>query len=289
MRVGLILSLVFHGCLLAFALVSLQNVKAFKPPEVVSMPLDIVDISEFSKLKAGLKTAPDQKLDAKDLKKPIAKQEKPKKKTKPKPKRTVEAAPPPVEKEKKVALPPKKDKPKKKAAKPKPKPKKKAKAKPKPKPKKKIVKKKRPKKKKQFEDKIAALLNKVPDSGPSGSQLPDLPGAKKVKGSPRGVDRVTLMNINGAMGRQVGPCWNTLAGGAEAELLVVKVELRLNKDGTLKGAPKVINRGRSPFFQVAVDRAIGALYQCQPYKLPLKDYKHWRHIRYTFDPQEMFR
>lgn len=291
MRLGLIISLGLHGALLAFALISLHNAKAFKPAEIKSIPLDIVDISELTKVKAGLKNVKEEKKVKADDKKPVAKQEEPKKKLKkPKPVRKVEKkAPPPApkpkpEKKAEVKKPPE---PKKKVAeKPKPKPKPKKIAKPKPKPKAKP--KKQAKKAKTFdEDKIAALLNKVPDAGRDSSKLPDLPGAKKVKGNPEG--RALTMSINeiDAFRRQVSQCWNPPVGGLGAEDLLVKVRLKLRKDGSLLNQPTVMNRGNSPFFRAAADSATRAIWQCQPYHLPAAKYKLWRDMIINFDPQNM--
>lgn len=290
MRIGLIISSLLHAGLLAFALISFHNAKAFKPAEVKSIPLDIVDISELTKIKAGLKKAREDDKKADD-KKPVAKQIEPeKKKKKPAPKRKVEtAAPKPEVKPEKVPAK-KKPEPKKKVAeKPKPKPKPKKVSKPKPKPKPKPVKKaKKVKKKPKFdEDKIAALLNKVPDAGRDTSKLPDLPGAKKAKGNPEG--RALTMSINeiDAFRRQVSQCWNPPVGGLGAEDLLVKVRLQLRKDGSLKDQPKVMNSGRSAFFRAAADSATRAIWQCQPYELPAKKYKLWQDMIINFDPRHM--
>lgn len=293
MRIGLIFSMIFHGALLAFAVLSLTTAKALKPVEVKSIPMDIIDISELTKLKAGLKKAPVKKEVKKAEKKPIAKAIQPKKKKiKPKPKRAVQ----PVA-EKQEPLPPKKPEVVKKkvepvkkkiAKKPKPKPKKKkVKPKPKPKPKAKIVKKKR--KKKFNEDKIAALLNKVPDSGPTSSKLPDLPGSKKVKGNPRGKHISMSINEIDAFRRQVSQCWNPPVGGLGAEELNVKLRFQLNKDGTLKNQPRVLNRGSSSFHRAAADSAARAVWQCQPYNLPVRKYSTWRDMILNFNPREMLR
>ena len=290
MKLGLIISMVFHSALLAFALLSLTTAKALKPVEVKSIPMEIVDISELTKLKAGLKKAPEKIDPKKKDKKPIAKEiKKAKKKKKPAPKRAVQ---PTAEKQepvpvKKTEVKKKKPKPVKKkvAKKPKPKPKKKAK----PKPKAKIVKKKR-KKKKFNEDKIAALLNKVPDSGPTASKLPDLPGAKKVKGNPKGKHLRMSINEIDAFRRQVSQCWNPPVGGLGAEELSVKLRIRLNKDGTLKGQPRVLNRGSSSFQRAAADSAARAVWQCQPYNnLPRRKYDTWRDMILNFNPADMLR
>lgn len=276
MRAGFIISLVLHAGLLAYALVHLQSAKALKPAEIKTIPLEIVKIDEFTKIKAGLKKVPKKKEKTKqDEKAPVAKVLEPKKPKKKKkkvtPKRQVEvkAKPDPAKPEIKSR---EKTKPKKKIAKPKPKPK----------PKKKVV-----KKKKFNEDKIAALLNKVPDRPNSASKLPDLPGAKKVKGDPRGKALTMSISEIDAFRRQVSQCWNPPVGGLGAEDLLVKVRLLLSKDGSLKSAPKVINRGSSPFFRAAADSATRAISQCQPYKLPAKKYKLWRDMIINFDPRHM--
>jgi hypothetical protein len=213
-----------------------------------------------------------------------------KKKKKPAPKRAVQPTA-----EKQEPLPPKKPEAQKKKVKPvkkkvakKPKSKPKKKAKPKPKPKAKIVKKKR-KKKKFNEDKIAALLNKVPDSGPTASKLPDLPGAKKVKGNPRGKHLKMSINEIDAFRRRVSQCWNPPVGGLGAEELSVKLRIKLNKDGTLKGQPRVLNRGSSSFHRAAADSAARAVWQCQPYNLPARKYDTWQDMILNFNPRDMLR
>lgn len=291
MKLGLIISMVFHSALLAFALFSLTTAKALKPNEVKSIPMEIVDISELTKLKAGLKKAPEKKETKKKDQKPIAKEIKEKKKKKkPAPKRAVQPTA-----EKQEPLPPKKPEVVKKKVEPvkkkiakKPKPKPKKKAKPKPKPKAKIVKKKS-KKKKFNEDKIAALLNKVPDSGPTASKLPDLPGAKKVKGNPRGKHLKMSINEIDAFRRRVSQCWNPPVGGLGAEELSVKLRIKLNKDGTLKGQPRVLNRGASSFQRAAADSAARAVWQCQPYNLPARKYDTWQDMILNFNPRDMLR
>ncbi len=290
MKLGLIISMVFHGCLLAFALFSLTTAKALKPMEVKSIPMEIVDISELTKLKAGLKKAPEKKETKQKDKKPVAKEiKKAKKKKKPAPKRAVQPVaerqdPAPVKKPKHQKKEPKPVK-KKVAKKPKPKPK----VKPKPKPKAKIVKKKR-KKKKFNEDKIAALLNKVPDSGPTASKLPDLPGAKKVKGNPQGKHIAMSISEIDAFRRQVSQCWNPPVGGLGAEDLRVKLRLQLRKDGSLKGQPRILNSGgRSSFHRAAADSAARAVWQCQPYNLPARKYDTWKDMILNFNPRDMLR
>ena len=95
----------------------------------------------------------------------------------------------------------------------------------------------------------------------------------------------------GLMMRQaVSRCWNINAGMSGVEQLVVRVEVRLNQDGQLMGEPRVVNSGSGPLFQDAVNSALRALIQCQPYaNLPRDLYRGgWEHMVVTFDPRQMF-
>ncbi|MEM7777544.1 MAG: cell envelope integrity protein TolA [Pseudomonadota bacterium] len=154
-------------------------------------------------------------------------------------------------------------------------------------------------KKKQFDaNRIAALLNKVPDakSPPAGSErnardrnLPRGPEA----GTPDGRDdRLTasqLAMIGVMMRTAVKRCWNINSGLAGAERLAVEVELRLHPDGRLKGTPRVRNGRSDPHFTDAANSALRALVQCAPYDLPAKLYKGgWDHMVVSFDPSKMF-
>ena len=152
--------------------------------------------------------------------------------------------------------------------------------------------------KKQFDPgRIAALLNKVPDSKapPTGSSnnrdrtLPKGPEA----GAPEGRDdRLTASQLSmiGAMMRaKVRDCWNINAGLDGAQDLAVEIEIRLTPDGYLDGTPRVVDGRSDPFFRDAANSALRALKLCEPYDLPREIYKGgWDHMVVTFDPSKMF-
>ena len=156
----------------------------------------------------------------------------------------------------------------------------------------------RERRKKQFDpDKLAALLNKIPDkSAPSGSQdsRPDkkLPKGPRA-GAPEGRDtRLTASQrslLGVMMKRAVRECWRVQTGISGADRLVVDVEVKLDPSGRLRGEPRVMNRSSDPVFRDASINAIRALKQCEPYDLPKDLYKGgWDHMVVTFDPQRMF-
>ena len=299
MNVTVIISGLIHTAILVWAIVGLTSPKAYIVKPVESIPVEILTPSEFTKIKAGTNTAKSKKAASaktKVLPAPV-KKAKPKKK-----KRIVKAVRPPS--------------PKKKADKPEPKPKKKAKAKAKPKPKPKIAKKKkaRPKpkktakakkpvkkpgkkslakktKKRNFSsDKIAALLNKIPDAGaPERPIAPPAPRLeKRAWGQSDGRDATMSISDIDAFRAQISRCWSPPVGGLGAERLIVKLHFGLNKDGTLSRQPRVVNHLSSPFFLAAADSAVRAVVQCQPYQLPEKTYAVWSDMVLNFDPRDMY-
>ena len=136
-------------------------------------------------------------------------------------------------------------------------------------------------------DRIAALLNKVPEeaqartaSEPAASEAP---GA----GDPRGLDaRMSLSELD-ALRAQISPCWSPPIGVRGAADLAVQLRLALNLDGTLTRPPDILTSGSGLAFLAAADAARRAVLRCQPYQLPAEKYGAWRDIKVNFDPREM--
>jgi outer membrane biosynthesis protein TonB len=277
------ISAALHTAILLFALVAFPAAKMEHAP-LVAIPVDLATPSEVTKIKAGMADAKD---DA-----PLA--GKPKEQ---KPEAVKEANKPEQETakaEKPEDKPKQEDKPKAEAPKPAPKVeanKDKKPAKPKQaeaKPKKPAPKAKKP----DFNtDRIAALLNKIPDATdePAPVLPSDEPAPNKVRGQSNGTEMTMSVNEIDALRARIAQCWSPPSGGLGADQIVVKLRLKLNEDGTLVGYPTVANRGSSPFFQAAADSAVRAVYQCQPYALPSDKYALWRDMILNFDPSEMYR
>jgi colicin import membrane protein len=152
-------------------------------------------------------------------------------------------------------------------------------------------------KKKQFDaDKIAALLNKVPDKAapPPPSPPPNEPTKARgpTLGAPEGRDRrISASEI--AMIRQaimscVVPNWRVLSGGASAQETSVKIRIRFNADGTLSAPPVVTNHQETPYFRAISESALRAVQQCEPYNLPPDKYEFWKDVVMNFSPKDMF-
>ncbi|MCF6292348.1 MAG: hypothetical protein L3J04_03030 [Robiginitomaculum sp.] len=100
------------------------------------------------------------------------------------------------------------------------------------------------------------------------------------------VDEVDLLRS------QMYGCWRAPLDAPNPEKLVVRVKLRLNVDGSLQGAPEVLNQNRinssnDPFWRAASSSAHRAVIRCQPYSLPAEKYASWQEIILTFNAAEM--
>jgi outer membrane biosynthesis protein TonB len=297
MRKSTFISAALHTAILLFALVAFPAAKMEHAP-LVAIPVDLATPSELTKIKAGTADAKDEaplagkrkeekpeavkeaanKAEQAPEEKPKAEQ---KPEEKPKPETPKEAAPKPEAKKPEVKKADAK-KPEEKPAKPK-----EAAAAPPKKPKPPASAKKR-----DFNtDRIAALLNKIPDAvnEPNPVLPSDETPSKKVRGQSDGTQMTMSVNEIDALRSRIAQCWSPPPGGLGAGQIVVKLRLKLNEDGTLVGYPTVANSGSSPFFQAAADSAVRAVYQCQPYSLPSDKYALWRDMILNFDPSEMYR
>lgn len=275
--------------ILLAGMIAIPSPDEFKVEKIESVPVDILSVSEFTRLRAQNK-----------VEKPKKKPEKPKPAEKPKPKREVAVLPPEPEPEPEPVPEPE---PKKVEPKPEVKPVPKVEPKPDvvPEPKKPEVAAPRPrrkpkppknftaKKRKKFDpDRIAALLNKLPDKEkkrPKGKDR-ERPGAFDLA---RGDDARITQDERDALRAQIERCWNPPVGAADAENLLVKIRIRLKPDGSLENAPQIVNNGSSQYFRAAAESAVRAVRRCQPFTMPQSKYGSWREIILNFNPREMLR
>jgi colicin import membrane protein len=151
--------------------------------------------------------------------------------------------------------------------------------------------------KKRFDaERIAALLNKVPDKGaPPLPQVPSEPTHNKgpVLGAPEGRDKQLTASELAVLGQIIKSCvqakWNLSGGGQDAMSLVIKLRLQFRPDGTLLVPPQVTNPQNTPYFLAASEGAIRAAQACEPYSLPPEKYEFWKDVIMNFDPREMYR
>jgi hypothetical protein len=91
--------------------------------------------------------------------------------------------------------------------------------------------------------------------------------------------------------QQIVPCWNIPGGAKDAQKMKIGVRIRLNRDGSLLGSPRVIDTKRfrtDQSFRVVAESAVRALLnpRCSPLQLPFGQYEIWKDITFNFDPSE---
>jgi colicin import membrane protein len=137
-------------------------------------------------------------------------------------------------------------------------------------------------------DKVAALLDKRAPlrhmaTGDTLSPTASLgtPSATAARLSQSEID---------ALRARLAQLWNPPVGAKTPEELVVRVRVRLGRDGRLAGPPMVLTSGTSTLFQTARESAIRALFRGQPFDMLLpENYDQWKDIEITFDPRDMLR
>ena len=196
----------------------------------------------------------------------------------------------------------------------------KAKPKPKPKPKPKVAKMAKPKKPAKVARVAPKPKRKPPPPDEFRKLLKDLtkrkmPAPKVTKKTPKIVKlqpkpklkpklKLKLKPIQSAYARrqvenelskkvrqQIVPCWNIPGGAKNAQKIKIGVRIRLNRDGSLHGNPRVIDTKRfrsDQSFRVVAESAVRALLnpRCSPLRLPYGQYEIWKDITFNFDPSE---
>ncbi len=269
MRFGVFASFLLHACALGLAFVSLPEFMRTKVIEAPVIPIELIDEAELAEMTSVPAMAP----------KPKPKAEKPPDLPKPEvetPKPTPKAEPEPA------------PKPEPKAEEKKPEPKQ-AEVKPKPK------EKPKPKNEDLDLDALSALVDKSRKSAASSDADSDAAiEADRAQEAIGAGDRLTATEVD-KMRAAVSRCWNASAiiGAPEPEKLVVEIDIDLNRDGTLSGAPRVanaleINLSGNRFWKVAEQTAVRAVQACAPYDFfdPAR-YQEWKAFTLNFDPSIM--
>lgn len=291
MRRALIISALFHAAIVAIVYFGVPNL--FKPDPVVSVPV-AVDLV-MAPPEAAKPEAP----------KPPPERKPPPPPPKAKPEPPIPEAPPAIPDpppmpvlETPAEPPPPPPKPPIPKAEPKPKPKPKPVAAPPPEPAPKVqaarvapAPKTRPK---PPPDRFQALLKDL------STPKPAAPKAAPTETPPKAVPdplqtamqrRAVESELTRLVRQQIVPCWNIPAGAKDARDMKIGIRIRLSRDGTLIGAPQLIETSRlsgDPFYRAVAESARRALQnpKCQPLRLPYQQYDIWQNITFNFDPSE---
>jgi hypothetical protein len=255
-----------HGVLIAAVYFGLPHLKKDPPRRVTVIPVEMVDIGEKTIAKKQPKkintTRKPKEAPKKKKKAPESKvaENKPKISNDAVPKITPRSKPKPPKKKKITQVTPK--------------------AKPKAK-----------HKKKKFNlGKISALLDKRVPKKSFGDKL-------RAKGSDEDKPLVT-MDVKKEQASLIDAirihlrdnrCWSMLTGAADAENMIIFVEVRLRISGELRGVPSVEDARGGKYLQ-AEEAAVRAVRKCAPYDfLPKDKYTLWENVILRFDQAEALR
>jgi outer membrane biosynthesis protein TonB len=281
MKTASVISTGLHVAVLLWATLSFTG-ESFKVTPTESLPVDLVSDKEFSEITKGVKEAPKPVEKPKPLVEKIAEpMPKPVEDTKPKvsekkeTKAVAEKQPEPAPRSKPDPIADKIKKVEKQQE---------AKAEPKPLPPRKPPPPKSPK----FDaDKIAALLDKRDPQrmAATGATL-SVPTLGTAMGNAAHLSQSEL----DALRARLMALWNPPVGIQNPEDYVIRIRIRLGRDGRLTAPPLVITHGTGQLFETARDSAVRAVFRGQPFDmLKPEHYDTWKDIEVTFDPRDMFR
>ena len=96
-----------------------------------------------------------------------------------------------------------------------------------------------------------------------------------------------------ALRAQIFGCWSIPLGLPYDENLLVRIKLKLKKDGTVMKSEILdhqrMNRPGQKFYKVLAESALRAVRLCQPLKVPPTGYEKWKDIQLNFNPAEMLK
>jgi len=96
-----------------------------------------------------------------------------------------------------------------------------------------------------------------------------------------------------ALRAQIFGCWSVPLGLPYDENLLVRIKLKLKKDGTILKSEILdherMNTPGQKFYKILAESALRAVRICQPLKVPPTGYEKWKEMQLNFDPTEMLR
>ena len=96
-----------------------------------------------------------------------------------------------------------------------------------------------------------------------------------------------------ALRAQIFGCWSVPLGLPYDDNLLVRIKLKLKKDGTILKSEILdherMNKPSQKFYKILAESALRAIRICQPLKVPPTGYEKWKDIQLNFDPTEMLK
>ena len=137
---------------------------------------------------------------------------------------------------------------------------------------------------------IAALIDKAKEEKTSEQKTDNKLTQSNVKNS--FASGLTLSQED-ALRAQIFGCWSVPLGLPYDDNLLVRVKLKLKKDGTVLKSEILdherMNKPGQKFYKILAESALRAIRLCQPLKVPPTGYDKWKDLQLNFNPTEMLK
>ena len=135
---------------------------------------------------------------------------------------------------------------------------------------------------------IAALIDKAKEE----QALTEKDSSKVTQSSVKNSFATGLtLSQEDALRAQIFGCWSVPLGLPYDENLLVRIKLKLKKDGTILKSEILdherMNTPGQKFYKILAESALRAVRLCQPLKVPPTGYEKWKEMQLNFDPTEM--
>ncbi len=130
-------------------------------------------------------------------------------------------------------------------------------------------------------DKISEIINAEETRGAVTGE-----GGQATLGAPDGRSATLTRSEQDALVAQMRQCWRLLPGEIDSGESV-RLMVRLNRDGTVIGTPRVLTNITTPIQGSIARAAQRAVLGCGPYRLAPEKYAEWKEIDVTFRPGDL--
>ncbi len=137
---------------------------------------------------------------------------------------------------------------------------------------------------------IAALIDKAKEvEAEEQKNISKITQSKKKNSFATGL----TLSEEDALRAQIFGCWSVPLGLPYDDNLLVRIKLKLKKDGTIMKSEILdherMNRPGQKFYKVLAESALRAVRLCQPLKVPPTGYDKWKDLQLNFNPAEMLK
>lgn len=125
------------------------------------------------------------------------------------------------------------------------------------------------------------------NAGNTGQQVQRTPSQGTPTATGQRLNPSERGQLVGLLADQIRSCWNVPVSGKPSVL--PQVRMVLNQDGSLAGAPVLINSSGDPLFRAVADSGMRAIRQCSPFRIPARfqpTYNDWRSTIVQLNPDD---